>query len=270
MRKKPCDSSIWSTSPAIRSAPVAEDRAADLGAVRRPARSAPCGRTAAAATTAAGSSSAHSTLLTPKDDPERAGLTNTGYASRPGPVSSAPCRTTNSGVSIPALRGDGVGERLVHADRRARDVAADVRDAGQLQQTLHGPVLAGPAVQDGEHDVEADDSTSPCSTTSSPWASRSGEMTARSAGAVLPVRLGASQHVQTPRRRDARCRRARTARGRRCAATSIADFTETSCSSEEPPNRIATLQPFHRVTLLSKSRQFTRVCSTVSNRACSV
>ena len=36
------------------------------------------------------------------------------------------------------------------------DVAAGVRDAGELQQTLHRAVLAELAVQDGQHQVEAD------------------------------------------------------------------------------------------------------------------
>ena len=52
--------------------------------------------------------------------------------------------------------GDDVGQGLVHAQRGALDIAADVGDAGQLQQTLHRAVLAELAVQDGEHQVEAD------------------------------------------------------------------------------------------------------------------
>ena len=50
--------------------------------------------------------------------------------------------------------GDDVRQRLVHADRRALDAAADVRDAGELEQSLHRPVLARRAVQDREHRVD--------------------------------------------------------------------------------------------------------------------
>src|SRR5690606_13440354 len=47
-----------------------------------------------------------------------------------------------------------VGERLVHAQDRALDVAADVGDAGELQQALDRAVLAMLAVQEREDDVE--------------------------------------------------------------------------------------------------------------------
>ena len=102
-----------------------------------------------------GSSSGADTLLTPNDDPERAGFTKTGYVEFVGVECSSAVDDRNSGVAMPALRGDDVGERLVHAQRRALDVAADVGDAGQLEQALHRSVLAELAVQDGEHQRRA-------------------------------------------------------------------------------------------------------------------
>ena len=51
---------------------------------------------------------------------------------------------------------DDVREGLVHAHGGALDVAARVGDAGQLQQPLDRPVLAEPAVQNGQHEVQAD------------------------------------------------------------------------------------------------------------------
>ena len=43
---------------------------------------------------------------------------------------------------------------LVHAERRAEHAGADVRDAGELEQALHRPVLAERAVQHREDDVD--------------------------------------------------------------------------------------------------------------------
>ena len=43
---------------------------------------------------------------------------------------------------------------LVHRRSRGEHPGADVRDAGQLEQALDGPVLAVRAVQDREHDVD--------------------------------------------------------------------------------------------------------------------
>ena len=48
-------------------------------------------------------------------------------------------------------------EVLVHRERRAGDARADVRDAGELEQALHRPVLAERPVQDREHDVDVGD-----------------------------------------------------------------------------------------------------------------
>ena len=102
------------------------------------------------------SSSCRVTLLTPKDEPERAGLTKTGYVNRSGSIvfvrlHDPEVRRRDSR----ALRHD-VGQGLIHAQRRALDIAADVGDAGELEQTLDRTVLAELAVQHGKHHVQAD------------------------------------------------------------------------------------------------------------------
>ncbi len=45
---------------------------------------------------------------------------------------------------------------LVHRDRRADDARPHVRQVGQLEQALHGAVLAVGAVQQREHDVDVE------------------------------------------------------------------------------------------------------------------
>ena len=45
-------------------------------------------------------------------------------------------------------------EVLVHRERGAGDAGADVRDAGELEQSLDGAVLAERAVEDRQHDVD--------------------------------------------------------------------------------------------------------------------
>ncbi len=49
-----------------------------------------------------------------------------------------------------------VGHSLVHADRAGQNAAAHVGDAGQLQQALHGAVLAPQAVEHGDDHVHMD------------------------------------------------------------------------------------------------------------------
>ncbi len=51
---------------------------------------------------------------------------------------------------------DDVGKGLVHAESRTLDVAADIGDAGELQQALHRPVLAELAVENGKHHIQTD------------------------------------------------------------------------------------------------------------------
>ena len=77
IRKKPWDSEIWSSSPAIRSWSL--PRMAQPTSLPATASSISTFESyCLAVATALGSSSARDTLLTPNDDPERAGLTKTG------------------------------------------------------------------------------------------------------------------------------------------------------------------------------------------------
>ena len=48
---------------------------------------------------------------------------------------------------------DRLEQVLVHAQRRGGDAGADVGHAGQLEQPLHGAVLAERAMEDGEDHV---------------------------------------------------------------------------------------------------------------------
>ena len=134
---------------------VAQHRAADLGADDRLLDQRPCRRTAVRPRSRRPARPRDSTLVTPNDEPERAGLTKTGYASSFGARRRRRRRgPRTSGVSIPALLRDDVRQRLVHADRRALDAAAHVGDPGQLEQALHRAVLTRSAVQDREHRVD--------------------------------------------------------------------------------------------------------------------
>ena len=45
-----------------------------------------------------------------------------------------------------------LGQRLVHAQRRRQHAGADVGHAGQLEQALHGAVLAHRPVEQRQHD----------------------------------------------------------------------------------------------------------------------
>jgi hypothetical protein len=45
---------------------------------------------------------------------------------------------------------------LVHRDRGAEHARADVRQVGQLEQPLHGAVLAVRSVQQRQHDVDVE------------------------------------------------------------------------------------------------------------------
>ena len=50
----------------------------------------------------------------------------------------------------------GVGHCLIHADRTGQHAAAHIGDAGQLQQALHGAVLAPQAVEHRDDDIDMD------------------------------------------------------------------------------------------------------------------
>src|SRR4029450_1941374 len=75
------------------------------------------------------------TLVMPMAEPSRAGVGNTGEASAAAP---------------PHLR-----HGLVHGQGGAEHAAAHVRQVGQLEQPLDGPVLPEGPVQDGEDHVAA-------------------------------------------------------------------------------------------------------------------
>jgi hypothetical protein len=49
---------------------------------------------------------------------------------------------------------DDLHHRLVHTHRRGEDAAADIRDVGQLEQSLYRAVLAVGPVEHGEQDIE--------------------------------------------------------------------------------------------------------------------
>jgi len=53
------------------------------------------------------------------------------------------------------LREDDLHHPLVHADGRGEHAAADVGQVGELEQALHGAVLAVGTVEDREDDVQA-------------------------------------------------------------------------------------------------------------------
>ena len=55
----------------------------------------------------------------------------------------------------PLVAQDGLEQVLVHAERRGRHARADVGHVRELEQPLHGPVLAERPVQHGKDDVDA-------------------------------------------------------------------------------------------------------------------
>ena len=128
---------------------------------------------------AASSSSALSTLVTPNDEPDRAGFTNTGYSQlvrrrHVGAVQHPELRSGDSRASR-----DDVRERLVHADRRALDVAAHVGDPDSSSSPCTAPSSPVLPCRTGNTASMCTARHSPPSTTSSPCVSRSGEITAR-------------------------------------------------------------------------------------------
>ena len=56
----------------------------------------------------------------------------------------------------PGARERALHHDLVHADRGAEHARADVRQVGELEETLHRAVFAVRAVQQREHDVDAE------------------------------------------------------------------------------------------------------------------
>ena len=108
--------------------------------------------------TASASSPSSWAFEIPTDEPSRAGLTNTGnpngFSTGSSPARSAMCRATGK----PAVAQHLLEEVLVHAESRSRDAGADVRDTGELEQSLDGAVLPERAVEDRQHDVDGAES----------------------------------------------------------------------------------------------------------------
>jgi hypothetical protein len=101
-RKTPWETAIWSTSPAMRSAPL--PRMAQPTSLPTMVSSISTFVSYwVASWTALSSSSFPCTLVTPKEDPERAGFTTTGKVISAGSTSSAVVTIWKPGVAIPAL-----------------------------------------------------------------------------------------------------------------------------------------------------------------------
>ena len=82
---------------------------------------------------------------------------------------------------------------LVHRERGRRDAGADVRDAGELEQALHRPVLAERPVQDRQHDVDARRAPRASRRPRGPAASRHGRVRGSDTScACCPVELPAA------------------------------------------------------------------------------
>ena len=102
-----------------------------------------------------------STLLMPRLEPPRAGLTNSGYgkaatASRQAAGSRAPLGGGDRHERAdrqPVGGEDQLREVLVHADRAGQHAGADVAGAHHLEQALDGAVLAERPVQQGDRYV---------------------------------------------------------------------------------------------------------------------
>ena len=99
----------------------------------------------------------------PTLDPRLAGFTKTGKPSLAtiavhdaAPV-ALPVALQNHFVVAerqPARGEDQLHRRLVHADGRGEHAGADVGDVRELEQALHGAVLAVRPVQHRKHDIE--------------------------------------------------------------------------------------------------------------------
>ena len=89
----------------------------------------------------------------PTLEPRRAGLTKHGIAERVARLVAETQRDV-LGDGDAVVAEDRLEDVLVHAERRGEHACADVRDAGELEQALHRPVLAERPVQDREDDVD--------------------------------------------------------------------------------------------------------------------
>ena len=92
-------------------------------------------------------------LRDPNGGAEPRGLDEDGVAVRVGEL------VADAQGDVPRHGNLGVAHHrlelvLVHRQRRAEHTGTDVRHVGQLEQTLHGAVLAEGPVQDWDHDVD--------------------------------------------------------------------------------------------------------------------
>ena len=166
----------------------------------------------------------------PTLEPSRAGLTTHGKPS--GLSASSPVPQGHAAGDGDALVAhDRLEEILVHGEGRRGHARADVGDAGQLQQALHGAVLAERPVEDGEDDVDAAqrlDSAVPAAGT--------GSEAPTSPSSERPT----AGEAPSARRRRSRSRGRRSDRGSRPSTTERPDCRETSRSLERPPISTAT------------------------------
>ena len=111
-----------------------------------------------ASSSAAFSSSQLRALETPTEDPRLAGLTNMGYGRRLQISSGSDVPARDHQMlhhRNPALPAQPLHDVLVHRNRGRQHARADVGQAGQFQQTLHGAVFAEGSVQRGKDHVDA-------------------------------------------------------------------------------------------------------------------
>ena len=92
-------------------------------------------------------------LPMPTDEPSRAGFTNTGGGERDR-AALADRHVVH--LRDPVRRHQLLEDRLVHRHGGGHHAGAHVRDVEQLEEALHGAVLAEGAVQDGECHVGAE------------------------------------------------------------------------------------------------------------------
>ena len=199
---------------------------------------------------------------------------STGARARPRPGRrtrrrSWPSRSARyARLRQPGGREHALHHDLVHADRGAEHARADVRQAGELEQALHRAVFAVRAVQQREHDVDAErrtptstrhDSGAPGSLGSSHRLALDGERGGQRRRARLEhARRASPASSHATVGRDRRPARPRSARDRAPRATATAVTRDTSCSADRPPNSSITRTPATVATAPSAAR----TCST--------
>ncbi len=134
---------------------------------------------------------------------------------------------------------------LVHRDRRTEDPGPDVREVGELEETLHRAVLPVGTVQQREHDVDVERRArgggrviGDGSATSSPMPSAGAPSTANAAGNASPPDSIATRAVSASNQRPSVVIATGTISyrsGSSARATATAVARETSCSADRPP-----------------------------------